>query len=702
MAEKTYWAADSTEKAVAALDERVQAYYDYIEDNGLLALWRAANRATFSGFYTGGELGKVGKQSEFRTVEVNDFGNLHQHLFTMITSQRPAWEARAETSDAKAMQQAPLGVAVADTAWTEKGLRAAALNVADIMPRAGEAFALKRWDATAGPVYSSEPVLDPETQQPVIGPDGQPVERPVQGGDVEFTHYHPVDVARDWSRAATRQLFWVPRRPENRWDLAAQFPDLADEIIGAPSILEDVNRRPLLTDWEQSGRGKVDVDDVWVYEGLFDRTAALPEGRLLSYLTPGCVLFDGPLPYREMPLYRAAAKELEGTAFGYSLLWDILAPQIAQNNLLSTILSAASNLGNPTVWQPDGPGLRRSNLQGINLLHGGTTAPQVLDLLRIPPELFKLAEMFQAAMERLSGVNSVVRGQVGEGLKGLSGAAYAFFGARAIEFGSRFQEAYNTFLENIASGTIYDYQDMGAGEYLVTVAGEGNAYRVQAFQGGREEAPPPGVPALPEAKDSAPRVDRISKMRVQLTNPIQATTAGKQSILDALLQIPGAITNPAQVVEVLNTGKIEPAIKGTQREIEAIARENELLGRGEPVEALVTDRHWMHITEHLSVAATPEARENAAVVEALRVHVLEQHLPMLAEMSPAMLVLQGAPDPLVQALMAAQAPPPMPGAPGEPPPGPGGGVPELAPPEPQQPNQPNMPVDPLAEMSNAA
>lgn len=697
---KTYWASAKTEEAVAALDERVQDYYDYISASGLVDLWRAANRAAFAGYYTGGELGRVGKQAEFRTVEVNDFGNLHQHLFTMITSQRPAWEARAETSDAQAMQQAPLGIAVADTAWTEKGLRAVALNVADLMLRAGEAFGLKRWDASSGPIYSSEPVIDPETQQPAVGEDGAPLERPVHGGDVEFTHYHPVDVARDWSRSATRQRWWTPRRPENRWDLAAQFPELEEEILAAPSILEDVKRRPMLLGPEVDGiRGRVDVDDVWVYEGLFTRTPALPDGRLLSYLTPGCVLFDGPLPYREMPLYRAAAKELEGTAFGYSLLWDILAPQIAQNNLLSTILTAAANLGVPTVWTPDGNGLRRSNLQGINVLQGGTVAPQVLDLLKLSPELFRLAEMFQGAMERLSGVNSVARGQVAEGLKGLSGAAYAFFGARAIEFGSRFQEAYNTFLENIASGTIYDYQDMGAGEYLVTVAGEGNSYRVESFQGGREEPRAPG--ALPE-QDAAPRVDRISKMRVQLTNPIQATTAGKQSILDAILQIPGAVTNPAQVIEVLTTGKLDPATKGTQREIEAVARENELLGKGVPVEALVTDRHWMHITEHLSVAATPEARENAAVVEALRVHVLEQHMPMLAEMSPAMLVLQGAPQPLIQALMAAQAPPPMPGAPGEAPPEPGAEVPGLAPSEPQQPNQPNMPVDPLAEVSNAA
>jgi hypothetical protein len=685
---RTYWAADETSKAVAALDERVQDYYDYVNSQGFLHLWRASNRATFAGFYTGGELGRVGKQSEFRTIEVNDFGNLHQHLFTLITSQKPAWEARTETADAKAMQQAPLGTAVADTAWTEKGLRAVALTVADTMLRAGEAYGLKRWDPTAGPVYNAEPVIG-EDGQPVIGEDGEPVMQPQAGGDVEFTAYHPLDVARDWTRPAELQRWWTPRRRVNRWDLAAQFPDLEEKILNAPSVLEDAQRRPLVYDLATS-KGRTEADDVWVKDGLFVRSPALPDGRLLSYVTPDCVLFDGPLPYREMPLYRAAAKEMEGTAFGYSLLWDVLAPQIAQNNLLSTIMSAAANLGLPTVWQPDGNGLKRTTLQGINVLQGGTTPPQVLALLNISPELFKLAEMFQSAMERLSGVNSVVRGQVGEGMKGLSGAAYAFFGARAIEFGSRFQEAYNHFLESIASGTIYDYQDMGAGEYLISLAGEGNSYRVEAFQGGRAgpEPDPEGAP---------PRVDRISKMRVQLSNPIQSTTAGKQAILDYLIQVPGAIQTPAQVIEVLNTGKVEPATKATQRELEAIARENERLSKGEPVVALATDRHWMHISEHMSVAATPEARENQAAVESLRIHVLEEHIPLLYQTPPALLIIQGAPPELVQAIAMSVAPPPLPGPTNGTAP-PQGGDPSvaLAPTGPGEPAQPEPPADPLS------
>src|SRR5512133_357534 len=86
MSDKTYWAARETDECVAEADERVSAYFRHVQtgDRGsLLHLWRASNRACFAGYFTGGELGRVGKSSEFRTVEVNEYGNLQQHLVTM-------------------------------------------------------------------------------------------------------------------------------------------------------------------------------------------------------------------------------------------------------------------------------------------------------------------------------------------------------------------------------------------------------------------------------------------------------------------------------------------------------------------------------------------------------------------------------------------------------------------------------------------
>ncbi len=691
-----YWGADpNLDHAVAAVDERVVDYYRFVESSGLLPLWRASNRACFSGFYTGGELGRVGKQGELRTIEVNDFGNLHQHLFNMLTTQAPTFEARTETADAKSQEQAPLGVAIADTAYREKGLKPVALSVADIMLRAGEAWGLKRWDPTKGEVYSTEPVTGKDGK-PALGANGQPQERPVKAGDEEYQAYHPLDVARDPTRPADLQRWHVPRRRANRWDLVAQYPELAEKLKRAPNIYEDQQKFPLIVQTEQWSVKRDLCDDVWVWDAYFDDCPAVPGGRLISYVTPGCVLFDGPMPYRTRPLYRAAAKEMEGTPFGYSLLWDLLAPQIAQNNVLSQITTLASKL-TAVVWQPDGLSTSPLRWQNVlTILQGGTVPPQVLDLLKIPAELFKLVDFYVASMERLSGVNSVARGQTAEGTKGLSGAAYAFFGARAIEFSSRFQGAYNGFLEDITTGTIHDYQDMGNGDYLITMAGEGNSYRAQSFMAGKPETNELGEP-IPDAPDAPPRVHKIAKISVRLTNPLQSTTAGKMAMFDAVKDIPGAIRTPEQAIEVLTTGKVEPATQATQRELENIQKENERMSKGEPVMALITDRHWMHMPEHASVGSTPEFRDdpNSPQAQALTLHQ-EQHAQLFSQMSPVIAAVMGCPPQLIQMLAMSQQPPPMPGGPGAPGAPPGEEQAALGPPNGgEMPNQPQMPTDPM-------
>jgi hypothetical protein len=683
---KVWWAADEVGKFASVAVEKIDQYYDHVASVGVLDLWRAMNRACFSGFYTGGELGKAGKAGEFTTVEINDLGNIHQHLFTTITGQRPNFEARATVADHKAQEQAPLAVAVVETAMREKKLEAVWLNGVDIMLRAGEAVGLKRWDDTAGEVFTSEPVME-EQEDPVTGEKvmtqkldetGQPVFKPVHAGDVEYAMLHPIDAPRDVNRGGDEQEVWFTRLWRNRWHLAAQYSALEDRILAQPTKLEETARRPLLVERQKWGRAQ-ESDDVAVYCAYVDRSPALPDGRMVTFLAADCVLDDRPLPHRDLPVYRMVGKELEGFAFGYSLLWDLLAPQMAANNLMSMITTAAKVLGSPTAWQPDGKGLTAYTVGSLKVLKGGTTKPEVLKLLDLPAELFKLVEMYLSSMERLSGVNAVFRGQAADGQKGLSGAAYALFAARAVEFASRFQGAANKWLEDVATGTVYDYQDLGRGEYLITIAGEGQAYRVESF--------------------TADGIDRIGRVTLKLANPMQATTAGKQSILETLLNIPGAITTPAQAIQVLSTGRLEPATRAAEREIENIAKENERLAKGEPVASLITDKHWLHIPEHASVGSSPEARENPAVIEAIAMHV-EEHAALMRRVDPVVLTMQGCPPEVLNALMASMTPPPLPGATdGTVPPeaGPTDGT--MPPPpeaggEPGMPSMPQMPNDP--------
>lgn len=693
----TFWAADPDEhKAVAAFDERVKAYYDHVESQGLVALWRAVDKALFSGFYTGGAIGKLGKNEELKSIAINDVGNLHQHLYTMVTSQRTTFEARSTTADYQSQTSAPLGVAVVETAMREKGLESSAHEAADLMLAAGEGWLLKRWDPLAGPDYEAEPEVGEDGQPayetgpdgaPVLGEDGQPVPvmKRVPGGDVEFRAFHPLDVPRDVTREA-RDPRWIGlRRRENRWDLIAgvtgadeDAQKLRDEILKAPSVKEQSQDRPTL----QEEFGEAEPDDVFVYDVMVERGPASPDGRLLTYVTTNAVLFDGPLPYKRLPLYRCAARDMRGDAkaFGYSMEWDLLAPQMAANNLHSTLISVVAALGKPTVWQPDGTGLRRSVVGALQVLQGGSVKPEVLDFLSKAPTdvLMRLIELYVSSMERISGVNAVYRGQAAEGQKGLSGAAYALFAARAIEFGSAYQGAYNRMLEEVATGTIHDYQDKGLAEYLVTLAGEGNRYRVDAFK----------------AED----LSGIGRVTLQLSNPMQATSAGRMSLLEKFMEIDGAITTPEQIIQVVNTGRLEPATQAVTRDLELIQKENEALARGEDVPVLVTDNHARHLPEHLSTLASPEARANPQAVQTTLAHVA-QHTAHLRTGDPLLLMLAGVPPEMIQAAQPPMlAPPGAPGATDGTAPGVPGETDGTMPGEEMPgavPGQPQMPTDPL-------
>jgi hypothetical protein len=694
----TYWAANPDPlEAVAEFDQRVEAYYNHVTSQGLVSLWRATDRALFSGFHTGGEIGNLGKNAEFKSAEINDLGNLHHHLLNIITGERATFEARATSADYKSQSSAPLGVAVIETAMREKGLETAAHAAADLMLAAGEGWILKRWDPLAGPDYSTEPEAD-ESGQPVLDEAGEPVMRRVPGGDVEYRAFHPLDIPRDIHRTASEPRWLGIRRRENRWDLIAGITGadedsvrLREAILGAPNVRDQSRNRPTL----EQVFGSSEPDDVFVYDILVDRGPATPEGRLLTYVTTDAVLFDGPLPYRRLPLFRAAARDMRGNtkAFGYSMEWDLLAPQMAANNLHSTLISIVAALGKPTVWQPDGNGLRRSTIGALQVIQGGTVKPEVLNFLANAPTetIMRLIELYVSSMERISGINAVFRGQAADGQKGLSGAAYALFAARAIEFGSAYQGAYNRMLEAVATGTVHDYQDKGLAEYLVTLAGEGNRYRVDSFK----------------AED----LSGIGRITLHLSNPMQATSAGRMTLLEKLMEIDGAVTTPEQVMQVVSTGRLEAATQATQRDLELIQKENEALGRSEEVLVIATDNHSRHIPEHMALLASPESRSNPDVVTATLAHV-EAHTMEIRMGDPLLLLMAGVPAELIE---AAQAAPTgamtAPGAPGATDatdataPGAPGETDSTLPGEEMPgalPNMPQMPTDPLTGDQMAA
>ena len=146
------------------------------------------------------------------------------------------------------------------------------------------------------------------------------------------------------------------------------------------------------------------------------------------------MLYDGPLPYREIPLYSIAVDDQIGTGYGYTPAFDLIPLQESIDRLYTTILTNQSAFGVQNIVVSKDADVDAQNLAGgLRVLKKNpNTEIEPLNLTSTPAEIFEFLKMLVGDMETLSGVNSVVRGNPEASLK--SGAALAMIASQAIQF----------------------------------------------------------------------------------------------------------------------------------------------------------------------------------------------------------------------------------------------------------------------------
>lgn len=135
------------------------------------------------------------------------------------------------------------------------------------------------------------------------------------------------------------------------------------------------------------------------------------------------------------------------------------------------------------------------------------------------------------------------------------------------------------------------------------------------------------------------------------------TTAGRVQMAEQMLQM-GAIKNPNQYIQIINTGRLDSAIENEEHELILIKAENEKIMKGLNPLVAPTDHHKEHIMEHAAVIADPELREDPQLTKAVMDHI-EAHMNMLRNTDPDLLSMVGE-----VALPPLQQPMPPPGNPG--------------------------------------
>jgi hypothetical protein len=613
--ENKYFASKPSDELAGEVLDRVQAYNEYLLTTGKLNLWAKVYDTYYRGGITLGEMGNSGEHGEFTTLDVNHFKSLLNNIHTMTTNQRPALDPRATNTDTESTAQAKLANGLLDYYMREKKVERYLKEAVKYGLLYGEGFVVNEWDSSGGTEYG----VNPETNAVV------------KEGDLAFAVYPPHFVARDFAKLKNEDQNWyIVTQYKNKYDLAAKYPDVADKIHALSCDLDDFVKLKL------TKAAFSESDDVPVYMFYHKRTDSLPDGRMVMVLSDELVLFDGPLPYRTLPVFRLAPENEEFSVFGYTVGYDLLAIQDAVNSLYSTVATNQATFGVQNILIPRGFNISVQSLTGgLNLIEYDSKVgkPEPLQLTLTAPEVFNFIGQLEKLMETLSGVNSVARGNPEASLK--SGSALALVQSQAIMFNSGLQQSYTELLEDVGTSMINILKDFAEVPRVAMISGKYNRSYMAQFSG----------------KD----LSQISRVVVDSGNPLAKTMAGKMQLAENMLQA-GFIKSPEQYQMVLTTGNLEHMLEGQQKELYNIRMENEGLSASEVQFALITDTHALHIKEHKAVLDSPEARKDPRVIEAVTKHIM-QHMELLRSADPFLLGVLGQ-----QAIQGAPSGQPMPGS----------------------------------------
>lgn len=580
-----------------------------------------------------GALYHSGQEGELVNTYVNHYANLITHMVNMVCQQKLAYEPQATVNDSEAQDQIKLakGILYSYANRNDIDLDGVLRNSTEMSCVFGESYVSCLWNKHLG-----RPIAFKQDE------DGNEVS--IKEGDNEYRVWSPFDIVVDVSVPAHELLSWIVlRKWENKYEVAAEHPEWADDIVSmfTGNGLGDTQLTYSINDTS---------DIIPVYYFFHKKTAAVPEGRMTVFIDDTIILSDGKLPYREIPLYRMATRELWGSPYAYSRAFDLLPLQETIDRLCSAVVTNQLTFATQNIAIPKGSSISWENLYGgLNVIEWDATIagkegiPQALQLTSTPPECFAFIKQTVADMGTLAGINEVVRGNPDLTLKGqVSGEALAMMTSNSIQFNSDLQKAYVRLAEQVGTATVHNLQDFAfpdmGGKTLDRQGmslSANNKYFKRDF--------------------TNTDIDKIDKIIVRYGNPLAQTTSGRLQIAESFLA-KGLVKTPQEYIEVLETGDLEPLLESEEAQMHLIREIKEKLRNGEKVVASIYDNHPLFILEGMAVLSNMDARANPQVIQAVQDFV-EQHDQMWKALSMSKPEICG-----LMKIPVLAPPPPSPGA----------------------------------------
>lgn len=646
---------EDPDELASEMQNKIRVWRNWCASRGLMSLW-SRKLLNYYGSSSGGNSSQQivagGSEGELALQKVNDLHSLVQEQLTVVTSQRPAGQARAINSNTQAMKSSRIGTAIAEYFLAHEGFEGKFITCAETALLCDEGWVDLFWQKDAGDAVA----VDPERKAPIMS-----------GNAILRTH-SPWNVARDPGASVTEQKWHILSYPVCKWDAVASYPDFEVEILGCGDSEDNLPSTPLNKIPDGS-------DQIWCHLLVHDRTPGCPAGRY-SMLIGDTIVFDslspdGPsLPYADYPVERMSPSDVIDGPTGYAPCNDIMGIEQTTDALYSIITTNEITFGGQNIVGPPGLNIKVSDIaKGVRFFE---LAPDLipllkpLELLRTPKEVFEYVGMLSAKKERALG--SVASALAQQAAQGASGSSMALVQTQALSFNSGTQKSYFRLLSSTMTkliGMLRTYADTP---------------RVAAIVGKSKSA------GLKEFKYTGKDLGSVSAVVYELQNPMSQTYGGRLTMAQDLLKA-GQCKSPKQYINLVATGQLDTLTQDDEADGMLILEENEALTEGRPVSAVITEMHADHIKSHNSLITQDAKEKDPEFVGRVLDHV--QHhvsLWLQASMSNPGILLATGQQPLMPppGMMV-----PPPGAPGSDPHAPQG-----------KPQNPGLGPSPAAEKAD--
>lgn len=526
-----------------------------------------------------------GEQGELIKMVVPEARSLIRQLTSIITKQKLAFQAIAETATTDSVNQIRLADAVAADIVKVQQLDQKADFFVEQSLITGLGYLYPHWRTDLGAPYAYDPDQDMIMYQGMVKVDTKTV----------------YDIYYDFSYEDFKDVPWVRIRTiKNRWDLVAQHPDLREKILALPSIRKD--RGAFRAHYYSVG----DDDLVYVYDLYHKPTPAMPSGRMLFYSDTNTVYFDGPNHYKTIPLVQLKPECVAGTGFGMPKFSELLPAQEMFDTMFSSVCTNNASFAVQNIAAPRGANISAQDIQGMNWFSftpmpgvEGGGMPKAIQLTQSAPETYKLIDYLDKYMERLSMINGALRGEPPSGVT--AGTAIATLASNALEFINSGAKAYRACMRETMMHCFNAMVVFAKADQWAKVVGKNSTTVFKKYTG----------------KD----LEKVRDFDMTEVNPVMQTVAGRVDLAEKMLQA-GFVKSPQDYVKVLDGQPVSTMFENEQSSNDLIMQENESLLEGKPVTVAPTDDDALHIYKHGNLLNNEEVRMKSDKVQAIMEHIM--------------------------------------------------------------------------------